>query len=129
MRKQRSFEEALSWRRIIIATAWFSLAVGFALWSKWGGRLALSYTVGSVWMMLNFWALAYALGLLTTYEVRNRLFIFAVVYAKIGLIYLILYWLFRVKWFDHLGLVVGISTLLMVILFKALGFMWFVSRS
>jgi len=129
VKRQRSFEEALSWRRIIIATAWFSVLVGFALWSKWGGRLALSYVTGSAWMMLNFWALAYALGLLTAYRVRNRWFIFAVVYAKIGMIYLILYWLFRVNWFDHLGLVAGITTLLMVILFKALGYSWFVSRS
>jgi len=126
---RRSFEQAFSWGRIIFATAWFSLAVAFAVWGKWGGSLALSYLVGSVWMMLNFAALAYLLSLLTAHKVRLRLFIFVVVYAKIAAIYVVLYLLFRTNWFDHLGLVAGISTLLMVVLFKALGYAWFASRS
>lgn len=129
MKRALRVEEAFSWRRIVFTAAWFSLAVGFVLWAKWGARLALSYVVGSAWMMVNFWALAVLLSLLTAHQVRNRMFIFAVVYAKIGLVYLVLYWLFRIGWFDHLGLVAGISTLLMVILFKALGRTLFVERN
>ncbi len=115
----------LSPKRILTATGWFTLALGFGLWAILGGRFALSYTIGSLWMSLNFLALALLIGFLFRRKVRRKWLVILLVFAKMFILYFALVYMFYARWLDHLGLVVGLSTLWMVILFKAIGLFTF----
>ena len=107
-------------RRIIISTLWFSAVVTLAIWAYLDGWWAFSYAIGSVWMVISFLALAAMLRVITTVMKPNMLFIFTLMCAKIALVCIALYWLFQIRELRPLGLVAGITTLLVVILLKAI---------
>lgn len=113
--------ERLSPSRILITNFWFSLAVAFGLWGIVDWLFALSYLVGSLWMSVNFWALAILVSFVTTRRYSRKWLALLAIFAKMILLYTALAYLFWVGWLNHLGLVVGITTLWMVILFKAIG--------
>lgn len=113
--------ERLSPSRILITNFWFSLAVAFGLWGIVDWLFALSYLVGSLWMSVNFWALTILVSFVTTRRYSRKWLALLAIFAKMILLYTALAYLFWVGWLNHLGLVVGITTLWMVILFKAIG--------
>jgi hypothetical protein len=108
-------------KRILFTTTWFSALVALAIWAYLDGWWAFSYAIGSVWMMLNFVALAGLLRLITALPSASKLFIFTLICAKIAVVFIALYWLFQIRELRPLGLVAGITTLLVVILLKATG--------
>ncbi len=108
-------------RRVIVTTTWFSALVTLAIWAYLDGWWAFSYAVGSAWMMLNFVVLAGLLRLITALPSLSKLFIFTLICAKIAVVFIALYWLFQIRELRPLGLVAGITTLLVVILLKATG--------
>ncbi len=107
-------------RRIIISTLWFSAVVTLAIWAYLDNWWAFSYAIGSVWMVISFLALAALLRIITTVMKPNMLFIFTLICAKIAVVCIALYWLFQIRELRPLGLVAGITTLLVVILLKAI---------
>ena len=107
-------------RRIIISTLWFSALVALAIWAYLDGWWAFSYAIGSVWMVISFLMLAALLRIITTVMKPSMLFIFTLICAKIALVCFALYWLFQIRELRPLGLVAGITTLLVVILLKAI---------
>jgi len=107
-------------RRIIISTLWFSAVVTLAIWAYLDGWWAFSYAIGSVWMVISFLALAAMLRVFTTAMKPSMLFIFTLICAKIAVVCIALYWLFQIRELRPLGLVAGITTLLVVILLKAI---------
>jgi len=107
--------------RIVAATAWFTGTAALAAWAYFGSWWALSYLIGSLWMTLNFLALALLLSFILARRYGGRLFILLLMCAKIAVLYIALYWVFQLQRLDHGGLVAGITTLLVVILLKAVG--------
>ncbi len=114
-------EERLSTRRILITTISFSLIITLPIWAMFGTSVALGYIVGSAWMCINFLILSLLLSYLTGRRLKSKVLVILLVFAKMLLLYSVLVLLFWVGWFNHLGLVAGISTLWMVILFKTIG--------
>ncbi len=111
----------LTVRRIAVSTLWFSLVVGVAAYAYFGLWPAVSYLIGGAWMTANFLLLAWLLKLLTTRFRPNLWFILSVLCAKILVVFAVLYWIFQLRQLNPLGLVAGITTLLVVILLKAAG--------
>ena len=107
-------------RRIVLSTLWFSAVVTLAIWAYLDGWWAFSYAIGSVWMVISFLTLAAMLRVITTVMKPSMLFIFTLICAKIALVCIALYWLFQIRELRPLGLVAGITTLLVVILLKAI---------
>jgi hypothetical protein len=107
--------------RILLATAWFSALMALLAWAYLGGWWAFSYVIGSAWMMANFALLAAVIILVTSRPKPNKLFLFSIICAKIAVVSVILYWVFQISNLRHLGLAMGITTLLVVILLKAVG--------
>jgi hypothetical protein len=114
--------------RIISATAWFSLIMAMLAWAYLGGWWALSYALGAMWMMANFALLAAVIVLLTSSPRRSKAFLFIVICAKIAVVSVVLYWVFQIPNLRHLGLAMGITTLLVVIFLKAVGAAAFPTR-
>jgi hypothetical protein len=111
----------LSVRRIVISTLWFSAALAVAAYGYFGFWPAVSYLVGSAWMTANFVLLAWLLTLMTTRFRPSLWFILFVFCAKILIVFAVLYWIFQLRQLNPLGLVAGITTLLVVVLLKAAG--------
>ncbi len=107
--------------RIILATGWFSALMALLAWAYLGGWWAFSYVIGSAWMMANFALLAAVIILVTSRPKLNKLFLFTIICAKIAVVSVVLYWVFQIPNLRHLGLAMGITTLLVVILLKAVG--------
>ena len=107
--------------RVITATAWFSALMAMLAWAYLGGWWAFSYVIGSAWMMANFALLAAVIILVTSRPKLNKLFLFTIICAKIAVVSVVLYWVFQIPNLRHLGLAMGITTLLVVILLKAVG--------
>lgn len=109
-------------KRIAASTLWFSLVVAVAAFAYFKDPwVAISYLIGSAWMTANFILLAWLLMLLTTRFRPKTWFIFAVFCAKILVVFAVLYWIFQIRQLNPLGLVAGITTLLVVVLLKAAG--------
>lgn len=93
-----------------------------------GSWWAVSYALGVLWMAANYALLAAIIILLTSRPKPNGLFLFIVICAKIAAISIVLYWVFQIPNLRHLGLAMGITTLLVVILLKAVGAALFSTR-
>lgn len=111
----------LTVRRIVVSTIWFSAAVTLAAYAYFGFWPAVSYLIGGAWMTANFILLAWLLRLMTTRFRPSLWFILFVFCAKILIVFAVLYWIFQIRQLNPLGLVAGITTLLVVILLKAAG--------
>lgn len=112
----------LTVRRIAVSTLWFSAAVAVAAYAYFDSFwVAVSYLIGSAWMTANFILLAWLLKLMTTRFRPKPWFIFFVFCAKILIVFAVLYWIFQLRQLNPLGLVAGITTLLVVVLLKAAG--------
>ena len=85
-----------------------------------GLGFGFSFAVACLWLALNFSALAWGIGALTSGQRVSRLFIFAVVCAKIPVSYLILFWMYRADYLEPVGLTVGLSTLPVVLFVRGL---------
>ena len=114
--------------KILLATGWFSALMALLAWAYLGGWWAFSYVIGSAWMMANFALLAAVIILITSRPKLNKLFLFTIICAKIAVVSVVLYWVFQIPNLRHLGLAMGITTLLVVILLKAVGASLFPSR-
>jgi hypothetical protein len=128
MRLNADILTSLTIPRIIIATAWFSLLMALLAWTYLGGWWALSYALGAMWMTANFALLAAVIILVTSRQRLNKLFLFSIICAKIAAVLVVLYWIFQIPNLRHLGLAMGITTLLVVILLKAIGAAFFPPR-
>lgn len=99
----------------------FIAAVGGVALSLYpGAGFSFSFAAGCLWLALNFSALAWVIGALVSPERPSRLFVFAVVCAKIPASYLILFWMYRADYLEPVGLTVGLSTLPVVIFVRGL---------
>ena len=116
------YERAFAPKRILLSTSWFSLLIAFALFGIYGGRFALSYLVGVAVMGLGFLLLWLIILGMFSRKIRSVFLVIFAVFAKILLFFGLLYYLFTSGKLDHLGLILGLSTLWVVIVLKAIAF-------
>ena len=95
--------------------------VGGALAGIFAGEGAgFSLLAACLWLALNFTALAWLMGALTSGQRFSKLFIFTLACAKIPASYSILYWLFTREYLEPMWLTVGIITFPAVLVFRGI---------
>jgi hypothetical protein len=100
----------------VLIGAIIGIVLGFTISERFG----VSFTIACLWVALNFVLLGWLLGAATAPGGSGRLFLLLLMCAKIPAAYLLLYWLFSRSYLEAGGLVAGLTTLPVVILYRGL---------
>jgi len=120
---ERTFdvERIFSIRKIVSASVFVATLWGLFL-SAYEWRFGLGFALGALWSILSYVGIYLIVRVWFSGNRRRVLFVILLACAKIPLLYFLLYQLFaHPAYFNHLGLVLGMSLALMVVLLKAVG--------
>ena len=107
-------------RRVTMDLALLALAGAIPVLVVFGSTQSAGFVCSTLWTAINFLALSWLVISLMSGKSAPRLFIFALACAKIPASYYLLFWLFRVDYLGPAGLVAGLTTLPVVLLFRGL---------
>lgn len=114
-------ERIFSVRRVVSASVFVAVLWGLFL-SAYEWRLGLGFALGALWSIFSYVGIYLIVRVWFSGNRRRVLFVILLACAKIPLLYFLLFELFAYPaYFNHLGLVLGMSLALMVVLLKAVG--------